>query len=265
MLLALDARNNSVTVGFMLDGAWLPLTRLGVDRTADEYAFLLEAALGRARGARTAGAAEGESSRAAIDHAWLSSVVPVLTPRLASGVRLAFGLDAAVVGPGTHTGVKIRTDQPSEVGSDLVCQAAAAFAMAGGPCIIVDFGTALTLTAVNGQGELMGVAIAPGLETAATALRRSAAQLPAVRLVLPERAIGRNSAASVRAGLILGYGGLVERLVTRMREELGGQADIIGTGDELGKLTLEGIACLAFVPDLTLDGIALIADRNRPA
>ena len=104
----------------------------------------------------------------------------------------------------------------------------------------------------------MGVAIVPGFETAALALRRSAAQLPEMRLDPSDHAIGRNSAASVRSGVMLGYGGLAERLVARMRHELGGQADVIGSGDELGRIVLDGIDRLAFVRDLTIEGLALI-------
>ncbi|MBP7262849.1 MAG: type III pantothenate kinase [Spirochaetia bacterium] len=252
MLLALDARNGSLTVGFRHGNAWLPLTRLGVNRTEDEYAFLLNAALDKA----------GPGLRP--DRAWLSSVVPGLTPVLKEAVRLAFGLDVTVVGPGVKTGVKIRVDQPAELGSDLVCQAAAGYALAGGACLVVDFGAALTMAAVNGKGEFMGAAIAPGLETAATALRRTAAQLPEVRLEASDKAIGRNTPDAVRSGLILGYTGLVERLAERMRLELGEDAALIGSGDKLGRLVLDGLPALAFVPDLALDGLALIAERNTP-
>ena len=260
MLAALDAPNGAVTVGFREGESWLPLAKLGVDRTADEYAFLLEATVASASG--------GEKPDGSLRDAWISSVVPALTPRLAEGIERAFGVVPGVVGPGVKTGVKIRTDQPSEVGSDLVCQAAAAFEIVRGSCIVADFGAALTLTAVNAAGELMGVAIAPGLETAAWALRNCAAQLPQVRLEETSRAIGTNSIASVRAGIMLGYAGLVRELAGRMRVELASaapgsaEAALLGTGDELGKTVLEGLGAMAFVPDLTLDGLALIAAKN---
>lgn len=261
MLAALDARNGGLCLGFRSGDAWLPLARFGPDRSADEYAFLFEAAYLRAT--RVAGA--GSAPEAAPDRAWLSSVVPALTPRLVEAIRLAFGLDARVVGPGVKTGVKIRTDQPAEVGSDLVCQAAAAYELVGGACVVADFGVALTLAAVNEGGELLGASIAPGLQTAAWALRRSAAQLPQVRLEEPSRAIGRNSAEAVRSGILLGYRGLVSALVAGMRAELGGEAVLVGSGDELGRGILAALGCTRFAADLALDGIAVIAARNEAA
>jgi type III pantothenate kinase len=252
VLLALDARNGGLTLGFKRSGAWLPLARLGSERTADEYAFLFEAALQRA----------GGGQGATVQSAWLSSVVPALSPRLIEGVRLAFGLETQQLAPGVKTGVKIRTDQPSELGSDLVCQAVAAYALVQGACIVADFGAALTFIALNGAGELLGAAIAPGLDTAALALRGSAAQLPQVRLDLPERAIGKNSAAAVRSGIVLGYRGLADAIISGMREELAEDAALIGSGDELGRRLLDGLGCRHFVPDLALEGLALIAQRN---
>jgi type III pantothenate kinase len=252
VLLALDARNGGITVGFKRAGAWLPLARLGSERTADEYAFLFEAALLRA----------GGGQGATVRSAWLSSVVPALSPRLTEGVRLAFGIDTQQLGPGVKTGVKIRTDQPSELGSDLVCQAVAAYALVQSACIVADFGAALTFIALNGAGELLGAAIAPGLDTAALALRGSAAQLPQVRLEPPERAIGRNSAAAVRSGIVIGYRGLADAVISGMKAELAEDAELIGTGDELGRRLLEGLGCRRFVPDLALEGLALIAQRN---
>lgn len=263
MLAALDARNGGLCLGFRSGDAWLPLARFGPDRSADEYAFLFEAAYRRAT--QAAGEVAGALAGAAPDRAWLSCVVPALTPRLVEAFRLAFGLEARLVGPGIKTGVKIRTDQPSEVGSDLVCQAAAAYELVRGACVVVDFGAALTLAAVDGEGALLGASIAPGLETAAWALRRSAAQLPQVRLEEPSRAIGRNSAEALRSGIILGYRGLVSALVAGMREELGGEAALVGSGDELGRGILDSLGRTRFVPDLTLDGIAVIAARNEAA
>ncbi|HET7839931.1 MAG TPA: type III pantothenate kinase, partial [Rectinemataceae bacterium] len=235
MLLALDARNRSVTVGLRDGGDWLTIRRLGSDRerTADEYALLLQAV-------REAAPASGK----AIDSAWISSVVPALTPRLVEAVASAFGLQASVIGPGVRTGVKIRTDLPSEVGSDLVCVAAAARELVKGACVVVDFGAAIAFSAINAAGEFLGAAIAPGIETAQAALRSTAAQIPDVRLEPPRFAIGRNTAASIQSGILLGYSGLVSRLVGLMREELGAahggsggssSVDVIGTGDALGR------------------------------
>ena len=169
--------------------------------------------------------------------------MPAFTPRLVEAVASAFGVEALVVGPGVRTGVKIRTDQPSELGADLVCAAAAAFELLRGPCIVVDFGLTLTFSAVNASGEFLGVAIAPGIAAAAEALRASAAQLPEVRLDFPQNAIGRSTTSAIQSGILLGYEGLVQALVRRISEELladaGGSpsgigTEVIGCGDPMG-------------------------------
>nr|HPG86776.1 type III pantothenate kinase [Spirochaetales bacterium] len=203
MLLALDARNSGIVAGFRDGDGWKSIVRLGVDRSADEIGILLEAAAARAGVGTTT---------ASVDEAWLSCVVPALTSRLVHAVREAFGIDASTVGPGTRTGLKIRTDNPSELGSDIVCSCVAARCVAArcvaareitsreaeSPAVIVvDFEAALVVSAVNADGELLGVSIAPGLETAARSLRASAAQIPEIRLDVPRRAIGKNTAQSL--------------------------------------------------------------------
>ncbi|MBL8965940.1 MAG: type III pantothenate kinase [Spirochaetaceae bacterium] len=287
MLLAIDARPRSVAVGIrpLPGGPWLALKRFGAsgERSADEYAFLLEAtaeAAFRAVSAVAAGAAGSAAPGAVapiaakVGEAWISSVSPALTPRLAAAVSTAFGIEARIVGPGAKTGLKIRTDQPSEVGSDLVCAALAGRELAareapGAPVLVVDFGAAIAISAVNAAGEFLGAAIAPGLETAAFSLHRSAALIPEVRLDLPARAIGRSTPESIRAGLLLGYGGLVERLVSLMGAELAAEAPgappplVLGTGEAEGRSILEAAGIGRFAPELALEGIALVAARNR--
>jgi type III pantothenate kinase len=180
------------------------------------------------------------------------------------------------VGPGTKTGVKIRTDFPSEVGSDLVCASAAAHELVGGPCLIVDLGAVLTVSAVSGQGEFLGCAIAPGLRTAADSLKAVAAQLPEVRLEAPARAIGRSTSQSVQSGVVFGYEGLVRSLVARMGAELrpeapgpegsgplGPEPELIGSGEVSGRAFLSSCGVRRFEPELVLDGLALIARRNE--
>ena len=187
MLLALDLSNGLLNSGFRQDGIWLANSRIGSDRTADEYAFLLEASAARA----------GIPRAGMIQKAWLSSVVPAVTPRVVQAVKSAFGLETAVVAPGIRTGIKIRTDVPSEVGSDIVCAAVAAHALSVGPVVVVDFGMVIAISATNAAGELLGVSIAPGLELSRSAIRAGAAQIPEVRLALPSRAIGRTTVQAV--------------------------------------------------------------------
>lgn len=248
MLLALDVRNDRILAGFRTAGQWKSVIRLGVDRSSDELGFLLESAVRRL-----------QPDDGVVDAAWVSSVVPALTPRLLEAVSSTFGVDASIVGPGTKTGIKIRTDSPSELGTDIVCAAIAARNLVAGASIVVDFGTALVISAINSAGELLGVSIAPGLQTAVHALRSSTAQIPDVRLDLPRRAIGRNTAQSVQSGIYLGYGGLVRHLVELMSSELGEDASVMGTGDEDGRAILQSIGYDSFHPFLVLEGLAIIS------
>ncbi len=259
MLLAIDARNREAVLGFREGDSWLLKSRVGVsrERSADEYALFIEAAMARL------------GSRAGmIDKVWLSSVVPALTPRLVEAVSVATGLGSRVVGPGTRTGLKLRTDFPQEVGADLVCAAVAARSLAARDgkaraCIIVDSSVVLALSALNASGEFVGASIAPGLETAAEALEGVAAQIPGIRLEKPERAIGKSTKESVQSGVVLGYAGLVCRLVELMQAELGGDALVLGTGAAEAMAFLASCGIPRFVPDLALEGLAILADLER--
>ena len=256
VLLAADIRNGSIAVGLRKAGErWTARFRLSAaQRSVDEWEFLI-ASLLASRGA----------DRAGIGHAVLSSVVPSATVPFAQAMSRfpRGGKDPLIVGPGVKTGLRIRTDNPAEVGSDLVCAAVAAVALLGAPCIVVDFGTTLTFTAVDAKGDLVGVALAPGMESAALALRRGAAQLPQIRLEAPLRAIGKNTAESVRAGLMIGWSGLVDRILDRMIEELGGAGvSLVGTGDHTDPPLTPRLGFDLWEPFLALDGLALIHERR---
>ncbi len=265
MIAAVDARNRTIRVGLGdTEGEgvrWRARFCLGADpfRSAEEYAWALAGLCERHR-----------VDPAGADRVILSSVVPSLTPRLRSACSQAFGPGGAakddrvlVVGPGIRTGMKIRTDIPGEVGSDLVCDAVAAYARLGAACVVVDFEALLTFTAVNGEGELLGVAIAPSPQAAAESLRANGAQLPQVRLESPGRAIGRNSAQSIQSGVLLGYAGLVDRMVSLFRGELGCPAAAVGTGDEIGLALAPEGGFAFFDPWLSLEGLAALEARNR--
>ncbi len=270
MLLAIDARNRQVAVGLRDGDGWRAVRRFGAyhDRSADEYAHLLTLVAAEAAGA--AGPGPFAAQAGLVDSAWISCVVPALTAKMARAAGIAFGAEARVVGPGVRSGVRIRTDNPSEVGSDLVCAAAAAREIAGRACVVVDFGAVLTVSGVDSAGDFLGAAIAPGLESAAHALRAAAAQLPEVQLEPPRRAIGKNTAQSVQAGVVLGYAGLVERLAGLIAGEIraqdpaaaAGGVALVGTGDAIGETMLSGLeGFFRFVPELVLEGLALIASR----
>ncbi|MCE5257239.1 MAG: type III pantothenate kinase [Spirochaetaceae bacterium] len=260
MLVAIDIRNRAVTVGLRADGidsGWLAVRKFGgiYGRTADEYAMLIRQMLFEL----------GIPSPAPSYRLWISSVVPALTPLLAAAASEVFGAEVHLVGPGIRTGLKIRTDLPGELGSDLVCAAVAGRKLVKGAFIVVDFGVAITFSAVNGAGEFLGAAFAPGLEAQAESLRQQAAQLSEIRLDFPGRAIGRSTAESMRSGILFGAVGQVRQLIEAMSAEIApgeeGPVAVIGSGDALGKDILHRLGHDCFVPGLVLEGIAMIAGK----
>ncbi|HWR12242.1 MAG TPA: type III pantothenate kinase [Rectinemataceae bacterium] len=279
MLIAIDIRNKVISVGFHEEGAWRAIRRIGAlnQRTSDEYSmlfrhFLLE--MPEAGGMSFSAPALTASFIATApavkaDSVWISSVVPSLTPLLTASAKEVFGCEVHVVGPGVKTGIKIRTDLPSELGSDLVCAAAAGRDLTRSAFIVVDFGVAITFSAVNQAGEFLGAAIVPGPETCAETLRLQAVQIPEVKLEFPSRSIGRSTGESVRSGILLGYEGLILHMLETMTEEmqaLGASAVVVyGTGDEIGREFLKRSGRGSFVPNLALEGLASIAKKSIPA
>jgi type III pantothenate kinase len=192
----------------------------------------------------------------------LACVVPHLKTVLKDLFEMYLGLKPLVLGPGVRTGLSLRIDNPTELGADIVADAVAAYERLKTTCIIVDFGTATTFSAVSDKGELLGVSIAPGIEVAAQALSTRTAQLPHINLVPPPKAIGTNTTNSMQSGLIFGYIGLVEGLIRRIRDELGGKAVVIATGG-LSKVFAPLTEYIDIIDlDLTLEGLRIIGERN---
>jgi type III pantothenate kinase len=197
------------------------------------------------------------------DVAVMSSVVPPLTAVLAEMLGEKMGKAPLVVGPGIKTGIRIRTDNPVEVGSDIVANAVAGHTLRPDGCVVVAFGTAITFSAVTKDGDLIGVAIAPGMHAAAESLVRDTAQLRLVEYSAPPGALGKNTIHSLQSGLVFGFVGLVEGLVDRIRAEHGMELAVISTGEQARALGALTDRLGAFEPWLTLDGLRLIAERNR--
>ncbi|MEE9199765.1 MAG: type III pantothenate kinase, partial [Dehalococcoidia bacterium] len=174
------------------------------------------------------------------------------------------GQTPLVVDIGVKTGIRILYENPKEVGADRVADAVAAFHKYGGPVIIVDFGTATVFDAISKDGDYMGGAIAPGVDIAAEALFERASKLPRIELTPPTKAIGKNTVASMQSGLIFGYVGLVEGLVSRFRKELGDGARVVATGGLAAMMAKQTPVLEVVDPDLTLEGLRLIYEMNRP-
>jgi len=254
MLLAIDVGNTNIVLG-VFDGERLVADfRLHTDSraTGDELGLTITGLLhGR------------DIAPGSIDSLVVSSVVPVLSRSILALSSTFFGLEPLMIEPGVRTGMRILFDDPRQVGADRIVNSIAALRRYGGPAIVVDFGTATTFDAISAQGDYLGGAIAPGIVISLDALVAHAAKLSRVDLVPPPTVIGKTTAASMQAGLVYGYVGLIEGVVRRMRTELGDGTTVIATGG-LAELIAAQTSCIDAVDQrLTLDGLRILADLNK--
>ncbi len=191
----------------------------------------------------------------------ISSVVPPMDTTLREVCERYFNVKPLFIEPGVKTGMPVHYDNPAEVGADRIVNGVAAFEKYGGPCVVVDFGTATTFDAVSAKGEYLGGVIAPGIGISAEALFMRTARLPRVDIRKTNKIIGTNTVNSVQSGLYYGYLGLVDGILERLLQELG-DAKVVATGG-LARLIGTGSKYIKTVDDLlTLDGLRIIWDRN---
>ena len=221
MLLTIDIGNTNIALGVIkgeeLVEHWQIRSEAGM--TCDEYAVVLQ-------GLFSFSGFDIKSVTGVI----ISSVVPPLTPVFQKLSSELIHTKALVVGPGLKTGMPILYENPLEVGADRVVSAIAAYTKYGGPCIVVDFGTATTFDAVSPDGEYLGGAIAPGAQISAEALYLRTAKLPQIEIKKPDNAIGRTTVSSMQSGLYFGYIGLVSKIIDVMSQELGEDVKVVVTG-----------------------------------
>jgi len=256
LLLTIDVGNTNTVLG-VFEGAalrvhWRLTTRR--EQTADEYGILVRNLF-----------AGSELAPSGIDGVALSSVVPPLTPVLVTLAKQYLGQEPLVVEPGVRTGMPILYEPPGDVGADRIVNGVAAFAAHGGPVIVVDFGTATTFDVVTRKGEYVGGVICPGIGISADALFQRAARLPRVDVRNPGRVIGRSTVGSIQSGIYYGYAAMVEGIIARIRGELGEPAKVVATGGLAETLAGDIPSVHAVDPVLTLTGLRLIYERNRPA
>jgi type III pantothenate kinase len=261
MLLAIDVGNTNIVLG-VFDGATLIQSwRLQTvrERTSDELGLLIDGLFAHSR-----------VDRVKIRGVILGSVVPPLTGTIRQMVERYFGVTAMIIEPGVNTRMPILYKSPAEVGADRIVNAVAAYekfgktaAGSGRPMIIVDFGTATTLDAVSAAGEYLGGAICPGVSISADALFQRAARLPRIEVRKPAAVVGKTTVGAMESGLFFGYVGMVEGLVRRMTDELGGHATVVATGGLATVIAPETPLIRHVDIELTLQGLRIVWERNH--
>jgi type III pantothenate kinase len=255
MLLCIDIGNTNITLGLYDGDTPGPRWRLATthERMPDEFGVQLLGLLAHAK-------IPAEQIRCGV----IASVVPQLTERWVQVCQDYLGYKPLIVDSNIETGVKILIDEPQALGADRIVDAAAAHRLFGGPACVVDFGTATTFDAISAEGNYLGGAIAPGIGIAADALAQRTAKLPHVDITAPPSPIGKNTVHAMQSGLLYGYIGLVEGMVSRFRAELGPKMKVIATGG-LAELVAHHTDILEIIaPWLTLDGLRMIYEMNQP-
>jgi type III pantothenate kinase len=253
MLFAIDIGNSNIVFGIYKEGKWAHLWReiTSIQKNAIDYEVILRNYF-----------LEADLKISEVKHIVLSSVVPPLTEVLRHTVIRFCEQEPIVLGADTYPPLKIRINNPYEIGSDLVANAIAAMhRFPKQHVIVVDFGTALTFTTVSKNQEILGVAIAPGLQTAMRSLAQNTAKLPEVPLVLPTSAIGKNTTHALQAGILFGYVGLVPFVISQIKSELDEACKVIATGGLSSILQPLKAHFDQIDVQLTLDGLRIIGEN----
>jgi type III pantothenate kinase len=253
-LLALDVGNTNIVLGIFEDQRLVASWRLSTDRgrTADEYGVLATLMLAQA------GITPKDVGGIAV-----CSVVPPLDHTLRTLLTRTFDAPILTVDHSTDTGIRICYETPSDVGPDRIVNAAAAYHQVGGPCVVVDFGTATTFDVVTANGEYHGGAIAPGIGISMEALFARAARLPRIDLARPPRVIGKTTRESMQSGFVFGFAGQADAIISRLCAELGPETRVVATGGLAELIAPETQSIRHVRPELTLEGLEIIWRRQQ--
>ncbi len=254
MILTIDIGNSNIALGGFEGNQLSFVVRISTEtkKTADEYASKI-------LGVLAVHGVEKQSFTGAI----VSSVVPPLNSVIRDAVKLLWGIDALIVGPGIKTGVNIHCDTPSSVGADIICACVAAHSIYGSPSLIVDMGTATKLTVVNDKGAFVGVSIMPGVLMGLNSLSEDTAQLPKVDLEAPRFVIGKNTTDSMRSGVVFGNAAMIDGMIDRVYAELGKEFPIYATGGIAPFIISHCKHDITIDENLVLKGLNIIYNKNN--
>lgn len=249
MLLAIDIGNTNIVFGIHSGESWLTNWRIqtDADKTADEYEVIFRTLI-----------SNGQVSSGEITSVVMSSVVPTLVQPFMDMLASFLEQRPVIVGPEIYDKLPIGILNPYQIGSDLVVNSLAAYLKYGEFTMVIDFGTALTFTTIGVEGKILGVAIAPGMNTVVNALAGKTAQLPRVHLVPPPSVLGQNTMHAIQSGIVLGYAGLVDSMISRTGQELNRKLTVVATGG-LSTVMAPLIPAIGHIePLLTLEGLKLV-------
>jgi type III pantothenate kinase len=251
LLLAIDIGNTNVVFGVFKDNSWKNVWRIqtGHGKTTDEYEVIFRSLF------LAAGVNIDEIKRIVS-----SSVVPSLNDSFRQLSLNLTGQEMLVINPEIYHLLPIKTLNPHQIGTDLVANATAAFSLYKMPCMVIDFGTALTFTSLSATGEILGVSIAPGLGTALKSLAGNTAQLPHVQLAKPPSVLGKNTVHAIQSGIVIGYAGLVDRIIKKTEDELQQKLNIVATGGFSTFFSTQSSKIDHVAENLTLDGLRIICE-----
>lgn len=253
MILALDVGNTNIKCGLFKDGELWHSFRIStnIDATSDEYGIKIRAFFNYLN-----------IDYSVVEGIIISSVIPSINYTLEHMSKQYFDIKPLFVGPGIKTGINIKYDSPKDLGSDRIVNAVAAYHIIKGACITIDFGTATSFGAISAKGDFEGGVICPGIKISAEALTNNTSKLPKIELIMPEKAISKNTISGMQAGILFGYVGQVEYLVNKIKSELG-EATVVATGGLATLIAKETNVIDRIEPTLTLMGLNIIYEKNK--